>query len=38
MTGIGILHGYWLRYHNSVHWRTAEPRDEYLEFIGEENA
>lgn len=34
--GIGILHGYWFHYRNGIHWRTAEPRDKYLQLIGEE--
>jgi hypothetical protein len=33
--GIGILHGYWFHYRNGIHWRTAEPRDRYLQLIGE---
>lgn len=32
--GIGVLHGYWFHYRHGVHWRTAEPRDEYLQLIG----
>ena len=34
-TGITILHGYWFHYRNGIHWRTAEPRDKYLQLIGE---
>ena len=33
---IAILHGYWFHYRHGIHWRTAEPRAEYLELIGEE--
>ena len=32
--GIAILHGYWFHYRHGIHWRKAEPRDKYLELIG----
>jgi len=32
--GIAILHGYWFHYRHRIHWRTAEPREEYLRLIG----
>jgi hypothetical protein len=34
--GIGILHGYWFHVRHGIHWRTAEPRDRYLQLIGEQ--
>lgn len=34
---IAILHGYWFHHRHGIHWRTAEPRDEYLRLIGEGN-
>ena len=33
--GIAILHGYWFHHRHGIHWRTAEPRHEYLRLIGE---
>lgn len=36
-TGIAILHGYWFHYRHDIHWRKAEPRDKYLQLIGEKN-
>jgi hypothetical protein len=36
-TGITILHGYWFHYRHGIHWRKAEPRDKYLQLIGEKN-
>ncbi len=33
--GIAILHGYWFHHRHGIHWRKAEPRDKYLELIGE---
>ena len=35
VVGITVLHGYWFHYRNGIHWRKAEPRDKYLELIGE---
>ena len=32
--GIGLLHGYWFHYRHGIHWRTAEPRNKYLNLIG----
>ena len=29
------LHGYWFHHRHGIHWRTAEPREKYLELIGE---
>ncbi len=34
---IGVLHGYWFHHHHGIHWRTAEPRAEYFQLIGESN-
>ena len=34
---IGILHGYWFHHRHGIHWRTAEPRAEYFQLIGESN-
>jgi len=31
---IALLHGYWFHYRHGIHWRTAEPREEYLRLIG----
>ena len=36
--GIAILHGYYFHYLHGIHWRKAEPRDKYLELIGEMKA
>ena len=36
--GIAILHGYWFHYRNGIHWRKAEPREKYLQLIGEDGA
>jgi len=33
-TGIGVLHGYWFHHRHGIHWRTAQPREEYLRLIG----
>ncbi|MEJ2263719.1 MAG: hypothetical protein P8X95_09755 [Anaerolineales bacterium] len=32
----GTLLLYWFHFRHGVHWRTAEPRDRYLQLIGEE--
>lgn len=34
--GIGILHGYWFHFRHGIHWRTAQPREKYLQLIGAE--
>lgn len=34
VVGIAILHGYWFHYRHGIHWRTAEPREEYLRLLG----
>ncbi len=31
---ISVLHGYWFHHRHRIHWRTAQPRDEYLRLIG----
>ena len=31
---MAILHGYWFHYRHGIHWRTAEPREQYLRLIG----
>ena len=33
--GMVILHGYWFHHRHGIHWRTAEPRDRYLQLIGQ---
>ncbi|MCA9907081.1 MAG: hypothetical protein KC519_00425 [Anaerolineae bacterium] len=33
--GIASLHGYYFHYRHGIHWRKAEPRDQYLELIGQ---
>jgi|GEM_PF-1910112 len=33
--GIAVLHGYYFHYRHGIHWRKAEPRDRYLQLIGE---
>jgi hypothetical protein len=33
-TGMTVLHGYWFHYRHGIHWRTAEPREKYLQLIG----
>ena len=32
--GMAILHGYWFHFRYGIHWRTAEPREQYLRLIG----
>jgi hypothetical protein len=32
--GMAILHGYWFHHRHGIHWRTAEPREKYLQVIG----
>lgn len=29
-----VLHGYWFHHRHGIHWRTAEPREKYLQLIG----
>lgn len=33
--GIAILHGYYFHYRHGIHWRTAEPRERYLELVNQ---
>ncbi len=32
-TGMAVLHGYWFHCRHGIHWRTAEPREKYLQLI-----
>ncbi len=32
--GIALLHGFWFHHRHGIHWRTAEPREQYLRLIG----
>ena len=32
---MGILHGYYFHFRHGIHWRTAQPRDKYLQLIGD---
>ena len=32
--GMMVLHLYWFHVRHGIHWRTAEPREKYLELIG----
>lgn len=28
-----VVHAYWFHHRHGIHWRTAEPRDDYLRLI-----